>query len=199
MNQLRKTENFGSSDSMPFLNKEAMIIDIRKRVFSYYHIVCLFSREPTDGYITGNVDFKDRSYMSDRMRSLYKGVRQITSNDKRYYCTPFHSLDIDEKLQKYVVDGKKALKVAKLIATKMPRDIASLSESTIRKFTDVIDDAAGYDPEVLYFFATNFSEKTTRWGDHYFQGEEYLITDRKLNPIDVDKFLETMEKIIVDK
>ena len=85
------------------------------------------------------------------------------------------------------------------------RHIAAAVLLTCVSLLSVHAQGKGYAHEVSagmrssYILPTNGEERTSRWGDVYFIGNEYIITDKNLNPIDPNKFMSVMKKIIVDK
>lgn len=115
------------------------------------------------------------------------------SSYRRYYC-----LIPNRDLSKFVFDYSTANDVMEVIRTKVPIAFANISEDTARQFVHVLDENSKPDISVIYFMPTKRKvvNPGSRWGE-YTCPIEYILVDRLLNPIDVNKFVNVVNKIVV--
>lgn len=192
MNNLRRDDNFGMASNDPRLTREGYIIDIANRFWAQTNLHSLFQ---TNG--TAPWSFKDRENIPDAVKQFYKGIDRKTRRTSNY-IQPLAIIDVKKELDKYKIDGAIAGQFARCLASRVPETLNSLSDETVSRFMKVLP-GNKRDLSVIYILPTNGEEKTSRWGDIYFIANEYIITDKNLNPIDPNKFMSVMKKIIVDK
>lgn len=192
MNNLRRDDNFGMVSDHPRLTREVYIIDIANRFWAQTNLHSLFQ---TNG--TAPWPFKDRENIPDVVKQFYKGIDRKTRRSN-LYVQPLSIIDVKKELDKYKIDGVIARQFARCLASRVPETLNSLSDETVSRFMEVLP-GNKRDLSVIYILPTDGEEKTSRWGDIYFIANEYIITDKHLNPIDPNKFMSVMKKIIVDK
>lgn len=190
MNNLRRDDWFGMANNDPRLTREGYIIDIANRFWAQCSLYSLFQ-------ISGPLTFKDKENIPDAVKQFYKGIDRKTKRT-RNYLQPLPILDVKKDLDKYKIDGVIAGQFARCLASRVPETLNSLSDETVSRFMEVLP-GNKRDLSVIFILPTNGEEKTSRWGDVYFIANEYIITDKNLNPIDPNKFMSVMKKIIVDK
>lgn len=190
MNNLTRNETFGTSASDPKLQREGYVIDVVNRWWACSTILQLFQR-------SGAFEFAKDKDIPDAIKPFYKGVALKTRKSLNY-VRPLDIMDVEKPLRKYKVNSKIAAQFAILLAKRIPGELNSLSDKTIASFMEVLPDNKR-NLSVIYILPTDGEGQKTRWGDVYFQGTEYIITDKYFNPIDPVKFMSVMEKIVVDK
>ena len=111
---------------------------------------------------------------------------------------PLGVISTKPELDKYKVDGLKAVEFAKVIARRVPENLNCLSDKTVASFMEVLPENER-DLSVIYIFPTDGEAKQNRWREYYMVATQYIAVDKYFNPIDVNKFIKVMGKIIVDK
>lgn len=192
MNNLRRDDTFGMINDNPRLTREGYIIDIANRLWAQTSLTSLFR---TDSSV--NCPFKDIGYIPDVIKQFYNGINRKTKRSS-VYVQPLAIIDVKKELNKYKTDGAIAGQFAKCLASRVPVTLNSLSDETVSHFMEILP-GNKRDLSVIFILPTDGEEKKTRWNDIYFMPNEYIITDKHLNPIDPVKFMSVMEKIIVDK
>ena len=192
MNNLRRDDTFGMPSDNPRLTREGYVIDIVNRFWTQTDMCSLFQ---TSGITVW--PFKDRENIPDVVKQFYNGIDKKTKRI-RNYIQPLAIIDVKKDLNKYKIDGVVAGQFARCLASRVPETLNSLSDETVSRFMEVLP-GNKRDLSVIFILPTNGEEKTSRWGDVYFIANEYIITDKCLNPIDPNKFMSVMKKIIVDK
>lgn len=192
MKNLRRDDNFGMASNDPRLTREGYIIDIVNRFWAQVNMCSLFQ---TSGITPWS--FKDRENIPDAVKQFYNGIDRKTRRSSNY-VQPLYIIDVKKDLNRHKINGVIAGQFARCLASRVPETLNSLSDETVSRFMEVLP-GNKRDLSVIYILPTNGKEKTSRWGDIYFIANEYIITDKNLNPIDPVKFMSVMEKIIVDK
>lgn len=193
MNYFGTRELFGSDGVK--LDGRGYVIDMVNRLWtrcSAGHM--FFDRSKTLSPET-TILFKDLPDLPQCVKDTYKGVivpKDAVSIDRYNYL-----LEPKENLSKYYITNRDALTLARYIAKKMPRNINELKKSTVERFVKILDDENGYDISAFIFFPVKMEIRLGSWS-RYCSVEKYIVTDTKLNPVDVKKFFETMDEIIVE-
>lgn len=191
MNNLRRSETFGMSSSNPSLTKEGYVIDIANRLWIQCNMMSLFQ---TSSAVI--LPFKDQENIPDAVKRFYNGIERKTKPGR--YVQALAIISVKKDLNKYKTDGVIAGQFAMYLASRVPAELNSLSDETVSRFMKVLP-GNKRDLSVIYIMPTDGQEKNSPWGDSYFIPNEYIITDKCLNPIDPNKFMLVMDKIIVNK
>lgn len=192
MNNLRRDDWFGMANDNPRLTREGYIIDVANRFWGQCTVPSLFQRSGTAPW-----PFKDMENIPDVVKQFYEGIDKKTKRSSNYLQGLF-IIDVKKELNKYKTDGAIAGQFARCLASRVPTTLNSLSDETISHFMEVLP-GNKRDLSVIFILPTDGEEKRGRWDDIYFIPNEYIITDKYLNPIDPNKFMSVMKKIIVDK
>lgn len=192
MNNLRRDDWFGMANDNPRLTREGYIIDVANRFWGQCTVPSLFQRSGTAPW-----PFKDMENIPDVVKQFYEGINKKTKRSSNYVQGLF-IIDVKKELNKYKTDSAIAGQFARCLASRVPETLNSLSDETISRFMEVLP-GNKRDLSVIFILPTDGEEKKSRWGDVYFVPNEYIITDKHLNPIDPNKFMSVMKKIIVDK
>lgn len=192
MNNLRRDDNFCMSSDDPRLTRGGYIIDVANRFWGQTNVCSLFQ---TSGIAPW--PFKDMENIPDVVKQFYEGIDKKTKRSSNYVQGLF-IIDVKKDLNKYKTNGEVAGRFARCLASRVPETLNSLSDETVSRFMEVLP-SNKRDLSVIFILPTDGEEKKTRWGDIYFMANEYIITDKHLNPIDPNKFISVMKKIIVDK
>ena len=192
MNNLRRDDNFGMANNDPRLTREGYVIDIANRLWAQTNLCSLFQASGSAPW-----PFKDRENIPDAVKQFYKGIDKKSKRSSNY-VQPLYIIDVKKDLDKYKTDGVVAGQFARCLASRVPKTLNSLSDETASRFMEVLP-GNKRDLSVIYILPTDGEEKRSRWNDIYFVANEYIITDKCLNPIDPNKFMSVMKKIIVDK
>lgn len=180
-------------------------VSIRSRGYYFYDSVfAVFETRDEEGnahtYASDMDKFCDRLKLPKFLKNyyhfqqnFYNDKKPSLSHSRRYYC-----LIPNEDLSKFAFSPSAADDIMEFIRTKVPVAFANISEDTVRQFVHVLDENGKPDISMIYFMATkqrveNFG---SRWNE-YTSPIEYILVDRLLNPIDVDKFVSVVNKIVV--